>query len=180
MINPKQPVENDYNYHINLCTRDNSKSTCLSYYDPENGGDECYACLQTTGTYYYSYRLGVTGDMNYFEDEITGEYGVKVSYTGGDWIYCPYLPVPDYSVMVIEIKLTCVGDYGEGSLVPSEPLFDDICTFHFEWTTEYACRLCTLDDYQLLNGDCVKGKRNQTYVLRTDISTCMHGLSKFY
>jgi hypothetical protein len=178
MINPKQPSGDNYTYYVNLCTRNNSMSTCLDYFDSENGGDDCYACLQTPGTYYYSYRIGTKGEINYFEDQTTGEYGVNITYSDGDYMYCNQSAI--YGPRQLEIHLLCVGDYGVGTLIPSEPFQNEKCTYRFDWTTEYACRLCTLDDYQLLSGDCVKGKRNQTYVLRTDISTCMHGISKFY
>lgn len=59
--------------------------------------------------------------------------------------------------------VTNVDDYFKGkfSLPPQCPDGTcDGCNYHFMWTSIDACRLCNMNEYNLILGECVWGKRN--------------------
>lgn len=122
--------------------------------------------------------IGNKTDLQYFENDTTGKYGVNVTY------YTSYYRNGggggpgggNTNSSSAEVLLMCTPGSGYGHMHVADVFQTNTSSrYHIIWETEYGCRLCSSSDYEKFTTECVKpGKHTVTHVLKQS-AICAHG-----
>ena len=168
MYGPVFKRENDtmglHEYFLNVCTKDQTNATCL---DSKGKPLYAYACQIPEGK---SAAKSLGDTINFERLPDTPGDGVLVRYTGGT-PGCLSRAAPDDDTLVprareAAIHFVCDVLAGRGSPT-HRPHVETIetapCYYEFEWRSIFACRLCTMDDYDYVETDCLRGQAERQY-----------------
>jgi len=163
MYGPIFDKDKGHAFYLNMCSKEHTNHTC---YDKEGHAIPSYACQVLPAGYSVD-----AGDMIAFTPaEPDPQRGLVVTFLHGD--VCASVGRNRMTI----VNMTCDPNAGFGYPAALKPVEDPTCVYHFEWTTAYACRLCTVDDIVELVGACVDGKSLTHYAFHVGTS-CFGGVT---
>jgi hypothetical protein len=142
-------------FYVSPCNRGNMDSYCPNVNHNPPTPIDAYACQYVSD--YTQWNAGWTVEYLPFDNATKGFQAV---YYNGDINYaCP-------KGRNVTVNFLCNPHISYGTLVaaPNATAFQNpTCNWNFNYEIEYACPLCTENDYSYYYTDCVNGTRTQTY-----------------
>lgn len=153
-----------HTFFLNVCHRENTNRTC---FDEMGESTRSYACQIFPGNG-WSYDIGRVLSYNPY---VNPRGGVELAYSFGNAAYgCN-------GGRSTVLSLICDPLAGMGQLKPKDPVESPLCHYRFEWTSLYACPLCSSFDYDFQYTECVGGLQSKIYFWKDDPKLCRDGVS---
>lgn len=159
------PIEIPYyvagTFYIGVCSSVGSERYCV---------DNTMFC-EVSGAQHYN--VGNKTNLTFFENPETGDYGINMTFFDGTYYYYSNYSGP----RAAEVLFVCTPGAGVGKPVKNKTIdfLTQPHTYHFRWESDYACRLCTSDDYEPFVTECVASKKITQYVLKVG-ARCFGGV----
>jgi len=165
-------------FYLNPCTRAHSNRTCFNI---DKQPIYSHACQQLPVTMGYSMDLGyIQGYSNLTDTRLAEDplrSGLVMSFTQGSYGCPKYFPsFQPPSPRSTNITFICNPLAGKGFPVAVEPVEEPSCRYNFMWSSLYACPLCTMNDYDVVLGQCLGGFQQKNYVPKTFPNRCQGGI----
>jgi len=167
----------NHSFFLNPCRRDHPNRSCIG----QDGNPMLtHACQFMPGTG-YSYDLGNVMGFMPFENQSAAadpndpaRSGLVMKFTEGS-AGCRDKGISAFP-RTTNIYFICDPSAGIGYPEAIRSVEYSPCKYQFAWKSLYACPLCTLDDYDLVAGDCEQTIANVTYVPKSFPNRCHDGL----
>lgn len=154
-----------HTFYLNICQRETTNRTCFNELGESTYS---YACQIYPGNG-WSYDIGRVLSYNPYLPNPRS--GIELGYTYGTSI--GGCPVPRST----NLTLICDPSAGIGQLKPKDPVESPLCHYRFEWSSLYACPLCSSFDYTYQYSECIGGFQTKTYFWKDDPKRCRDGVS---